>query len=76
MVGVFLGFTAGTILFGIWGVILGPFVGALSGELIAKREPGRAFKSAVGALVGFLVGTLFKITVVLIMIGFFIVSVF
>jgi len=76
VIGVFLGFIAGILLFGFLGVILGPLVGALLGELIAKREPGQAFKSAFGALVGFLAGTLFKITAVLIMIGFFIVSLF
>jgi len=76
LVGVFLGFILGIIVFGFWGIILGPIVGALLGELIAKREPGQAFKSAFGALVGFLAGTLFKTVVVLIMIGVFIISLF
>lgn len=76
LIGVFLGFAVGIVVFGFWGIILGPFVGALLGELIAKREPGQAFKSALGAFLGFIAGTLFKLIVVLIMLGFFIVSLF
>jgi uncharacterized protein YqgC (DUF456 family) len=76
LIGVFLGFIVGIIVFGFWGIIFGPFAGALFGELIARRKPGQAFKSAFGTIVGFIAGTLFKIIVVLIMIGFFIVSLF
>ncbi len=76
LIGVFLGFTVGFVVFGPWGIIIGPFIGALLGELIAKKKPERAFKSALGALVGFIAGALFKIIIVLIMIGFFIVSLF
>lgn len=76
IIGVFLGFTVGIMVFGLPGIIIGPFVGALLGELIAKRKPEQAFKSAFGALVGFIAGALFKIIIVLIMLGFFIVSLF
>ena len=69
-----LGFVIGVIVFGFWGIIFGPFVGALLGELVIKREPRWAFKSALGTLTGFLAGTLFKIVVILVMIGFFVVS--
>ena len=76
LIGAFLGFVAGIIVFGFWGIIFGPLVGALLGELIAKREPGQAFRSALGALTGFFMGTLFKIVIILVMIGFFVVSLF
>ncbi|MFC2070212.1 DUF456 domain-containing protein [Chloroflexota bacterium] len=76
IVGVFLGFIAGIFLFGIWGIVLGPFLGALVGELIAKRQPAQAFRAAIGALIGFLAGNLIKVIVILIMMGFFIVSLF
>lgn len=76
IIGTFLGFTIGVIFFSFWGIIVGPFVGALLGELIAKRPPGQAFKSAIGAFLGFIAGTLFKVICILIMFGFFIVSLF
>jgi uncharacterized protein YqgC (DUF456 family) len=76
IIGTFLGFTVGVILFNFWGIIFGPFVGALLGELIAKRPPGQAFKSALGALLGFIAGALFKVICILTMLGFFIVSLF
>jgi len=74
--GAFIGFAVGVFTLGVWGVILGPFLGALAGELLATREPGRAFRSALGALVGFLAGTLVKIVIILTMLGFFVVSLF
>jgi uncharacterized protein YqgC (DUF456 family) len=76
IIGTFLGFTVGIIAFGFWGIILGPFVGAFLGELIAKRPPKQALKSALGAFLGFVAGTLFKTIYILIMFGFFIISLF
>lgn len=76
VIGAFLGFTVGIIVFQFWGVILGPFLGAFLGELIAKRQPGRALKSALGAFLGFVAGTLVKTILILIMLGFFIMSLF
>ena len=74
--GAFLGFTVGIFVLGFWGIILGPFLGALLAELIVKRQPGQALKSAFGAFLGFVAGTLFKIIAILIMAGFFIASLF
>ena len=76
ILGVFLGFIIGIITLGPWGIILGPFLGALVGELIARRQPGQALKAALGALIGFLAGNLLKITLILIMMGFVIASLF
>jgi uncharacterized protein YqgC (DUF456 family) len=52
------GCTAGLIL-GIFllfpfGIIIGPMVGAFAGELISGKTADRAFKSALGSLLGFL----------------------
>lgn len=55
-----LGLIAG-IWFGPVGIIVGPFAGALVGELIANQKADRAFKAAVGSFVGFLVGTVIKL---------------
>ncbi len=74
--GAFLGFTVGIFVLGFWGIILGPFIGAFLGELIAGRKPRQALGSALGAFLGFVAGTLFKIIIILIMAGFFIASLF
>ena len=74
--GAFLGFTVGIFVLGFWGIILGPFIGALLGELIAGRRPRQALGSAFGTFLGFVAGTLFKIIVILVMAGFFIASLF
>ena len=76
ILGSFVGLMAGVITFGFWGIILGPFIGALLGELVARKQPEQAFKSALGTLLGFLAGSLIKIVVVLTMAGFFIASLF
>jgi len=72
--GAFVGFAVGTLTLGPWGIIVGPFLGAFLGELLFNREPGQAFQSAVGTLIGFLAGALFKIVLILVMAGFFIAS--
>jgi uncharacterized protein YqgC (DUF456 family) len=74
--GAFLGFTVGIFIFGFIGIILGPLIGAFLGELIAKKKPKQALGSALGAFIGFVAGTLFKIIVILVMAGFFIASLF
>ena len=74
--GAFLGFAIGIFAFGFWGVILGPLIGAFLGELLVGRKPKQAFGSALGAFLGFVAGTLFKIIVILVMAGFFIASLF
>lgn len=74
--GSFMGLTFGVILFGFWGIIIGPFLGALLGELITRKTPEQALKSAFGAFIGFVTGTLLQIVVILIMAGFFIASLF
>jgi uncharacterized protein YqgC (DUF456 family) len=74
--GAFIGFTIGIFVLGFWGIILCPFIGAVLGELIARRKPKQALVSALGAFLGFVAGSLFKIIVILIMAGFFIASLF
>lgn len=71
-----LGLLVGLIVLGPIGIIAGPFVGALVGELAIGRKSQEAIHSAVGALIGFLAGSLIKLIVVLVMIGFFIASLF
>ena len=56
---------------GIWmgplGIIVGPFLGAFIGELLAKNNSENALKAAWGSFVGFLFGTLLKLIACLVM---------
>ena len=45
------------------GIIAGPFVGAVAGELIAGRNTNAALRSGIGSFMGFLFGTAMKLTV-------------
>lgn len=53
---------------GPWGILVGPFIGAVVGELLHGNSVDVALKSGFGSFVGFLVGTIAK----LIIVGFFI----
>jgi uncharacterized protein YqgC (DUF456 family) len=74
--GAFAGFTVGIFVLGIWGVILGPAVGALVGELLSRKEPQHALRTSFGTLLGFFTGILLKIVIILTMAGFFTASLF
>ena len=55
-----------------WGILLGPFLGAVAGEILGRRTMTQALKSGAGSLLGFLFGTVLK----LILCGYFIVRFF
>lgn len=44
------------------GLFLGPFLGAVAGELLRAADLARALKSGIGALAGFLLGTVLKLS--------------
>jgi hypothetical protein len=48
--------------FGIIGILLGPFIGAYIGETMAGKDSTMAMRSAVGSFIGFLGGTLMKLS--------------
>jgi len=70
MWGCTIGLIAG-LWFGPLGIIIGPFVGAFIGEILASNNARVAFKSAVGSFVGFLFGTLLKLVVCFVMAWYF-----
>jgi uncharacterized protein len=74
IIGASIGTVLGVITLGLWGIVLGPFLGAMLGELISGKEHGQALKAAFGTLIGVILGNLLKVTVVLIMLGFLISS--
>ena len=47
-------------VFGFFGIIIWPFIGAIVGELMNKSQTNTAVKAAFGSFVGFLTGTLLK----------------
>lgn len=61
----------GLLLMGPLGIILGPFFGAVAGELLSQRSINQAVRSGVGTLVGFLGGALTKIILQSLMIIWF-----
>ena len=70
-----LGAIVGLIFFNIPGLILGPFVGAVVGELAVGRSLDDAFRSGWGAFLGFVAGGIFKFFMALLMIAVFLVLV-
>ena len=60
------GCMAGTLLglfFMPWGVIVGPFIGAVVGEMLGGQDLSHAIRAGIGTLLGFLFGTLLKVIV-------------
>ncbi|MCD7900623.1 MAG: DUF456 domain-containing protein [Bacteroides sp.] len=61
--GCLIGTIAGIFIFPPWGIILGPFVGAVLGELLGGKETQHALRAGFGAFMGFMLGTIFKFAV-------------
>ena len=60
------GCLVGTVIglfFSPWGIIIGPFLGAVIGELLGDKDLKYALKSGLGSLLGFLFGTFIKLAV-------------
>ena len=73
--GAALGTVVGMV-FGIPGLILGPFVGAAAGEFLARNRRGRedamaAVRIGTAAWIGYVIGTIGKIAVAFAMLGVF-----
>lgn len=60
--GASIGLVAG-LFFGPVGIILGPFLGALIGEMAAHADSDRAIKAALGSFIGLLTGVVLKLIV-------------
>ena len=61
--GSILGLIIGLIFLPGIGIILGPFIGAFIGAKMENPDVNKALKIALGALAGFMVGTLLKLSV-------------
>lgn len=70
--GALIGGVAG-LFFGIPGVLLGPFVGAVIGELSVRRDLNAATRAGLGASLGLLLAAAAKIALAFAMVGVFVV---
>ena len=66
IIGSTIGLVIGLLFLGPLGIIVGPFLGAYSGELLNKTEQRQALKAALGSLIGFLTGVFLKFAVALV----------
>lgn len=71
-----IGGVLGVFLLGPLGLIFGPFIGAIVGELYRKSPVERAFKVGFGTILGFLGGTALKLGVETVMIVWFFIQIF
>lgn len=77
IIGAVLGTFAGLFVFPPFGLFLGPFAGAVAGELLHMRgsaQLGHAARVGFGTWVGILVGVALKLTLALAMIGLFLLA--
>lgn len=73
LLGAAIGSVAG-IFFGLVGIFIFPFVGAVIGELLARREMGQAARVGFATWLGLLFGALAKLALALTMIGVFVIA--
>ena len=69
LIGALVGITLGPA-----GILLGPFVGAILGELSARRTLGQAGRAGIGATIGLIVGAAIKLGLAFTMVGVFILA--
>ncbi len=74
--GSIIGLFAGLLFFPPFGIIVGPFAGAVIGELVAGQNTESALRSGFGSFAGLLLGTLIKLTVSGLMLWHFIKMLF
>ena len=72
-----VGASIGTVLgifFGLPGLVLGPFVGALAGELLARSSASRAGRVALATWIGLAIAIAIKLALIGAMIGLFVLA--
>ncbi len=68
-IGTFVG-----LFFGIPGIIFGPFLGAVIGELVARQSIGQAGRAGLATWLGFIFGLGIKLVLAFTMLGIFIIA--
>jgi len=70
VIGALIGLTIGIFL-GFPGILFGPFIGAVVGELSAQKDLTQATRAGIGATIGLVLGAAIKLALALTMIGIF-----
>ena len=76
MIGTTIGLIVGLLSPIPFGIIIGPFCGALIGELTNDNDVNKATKAAFGSFLGFIASTFLKFIVSMVYLGFFLMKVF
>lgn len=76
ILGSLVGAVFGLFLFGPAGIIFGPFLGAVAGELLSGKHLEQAVRSGLGTMIGFIGGTVIKVVIMVTMIIWFFVTIF
>lgn len=71
VIGAFVGTVAGLFVLPPLGLLLGPFVGAMGGELLHGREVGQAARVGFATWLGIAFGVVLKLTLAFAMLGLF-----
>jgi uncharacterized protein YqgC (DUF456 family) len=72
-----LGAAVGTLVglfFGLAGLVIGPFLGAAAGQFLVRQNVTEAGRAGVGAWVGFVLGSLAKLALGLVMVLIYVVA--
>ena len=75
LVGAAIGSIVG-LFFGLIGILVFPFIGAVFGELLARERLGQAAKVGFATWLGMLLGVLAKLSLAITMIGVFVIAYF
>ena len=62
------------LFFGLPGLVLGPFIGAVAGEYTVRRQLLEAGRAGAGAWLGMVLGAAAKIAVMFVMLGVFVAA--
>lgn len=76
MVGAAIGTLVGGIVFSLPGLILGPFIGAVAGEMLHGKPWQHASRVGAGTWIGLAIGTALKLALAFAMLGIFVLALF
>ena len=76
MVGAAVGTLVGGVVFSLPGLILGPFIGAVAGEMLHGKPWQHASRVGAGTWIGLAIGTALKLALAFAMLGIFVFALF